>query len=207
LDLKNIKSVLIYILERVVWERDLFIFTSLSMDTLDYSTQVLEKGAKAALVGIGEKRRELRNVFDAKMPVFLKCAKIFCPGVLLLSGAEYKQEPELIKKIAAEDHLKDWGLIVLVDDVSKMTTDASFLWTTFTRFEPGRDMICRGQELKGNQIYREAPLVIDARTKPWFPEELFCDFSTEALVSSRWLEYFPHQKIEMGDSKEGHLYV
>jgi hypothetical protein len=47
--------------------------------------------------------------------------------------------------------------------------------------------------------------VIDARMKPWFPDELFCDEETAATVSRRWKEYFPGGKVEMGDSDTGHL--
>jgi hypothetical protein len=48
-------------------------------------------------------------------------------------------------------------------------------------------------------------VLIDARMKPWFPAELFCDEETAAMVSRRWKEYFPDGKVEMGDSGAGHL--
>jgi hypothetical protein len=50
-----------------------------------------------------------------------------------------------------------------------------------------------------------APIVIDARLKPGYPKELFCDETTAKLVDSRWGEYFPGGKVEMGDSDRGHL--
>ena len=46
--------------------------------------------------------------------------------------------------------------------------------------------------------------MIDARLKPSFPKELFCDPETAALVSRRWSEYFD-RPVEMGDSGLGHL--
>ena len=49
------------------------------------------------------------------------------------------------------------------------------------------------------------PLVIDARMKPWYPEELFCDPATAATVTGRWREYFPAGGIEMGDSDKANL--
>ena len=49
------------------------------------------------------------------------------------------------------------------------------------------------------------PIVLDARMKPWYPEELFCDEETSKLVDRRWSEYFPSRKVEMGDSGRGHL--
>ena len=48
-------------------------------------------------------------------------------------------------------------------------------------------------------------MVIDARMRPSYPEELFCDDATAATVEGRWAEYFPDGKVEMGDSDRGHL--
>jgi hypothetical protein len=48
-------------------------------------------------------------------------------------------------------------------------------------------------------------VVIDARLKPGFPEELRADPDTAALVTRRWREYFPSRVLEMGDSDAAHL--
>ena len=50
-----------------------------------------------------------------------------------------------------------------------------------------------------------APIVIDARMKPWYPRELTCRADVAAQVTARWREYFPARSIEMGDSEQGHL--
>ena len=47
--------------------------------------------------------------------------------------------------------------------------------------------------------------LIDARRKPWYPEELFADDATAATVTRRWREYFPGGGVEMGDSGLAHL--
>jgi hypothetical protein len=47
---------------------------------------------------------------------------------------------------------------------------------------------------------RSPPIVIDARKKPWYPEELYADEATSARVTRRWREYFPASGVEMGDS-------
>ena len=49
------------------------------------------------------------------------------------------------------------------------------------------------------------PIVIDARMKPSYPDELFCDANTARLVDRRWNEYFPDGNVAMGDSDRGHL--
>ena len=48
-------------------------------------------------------------------------------------------------------------------------------------------------------------MLIDARRKPSFPDELACDESTAARVTRRWREYFPSGRVEMGDSDAAHL--
>jgi hypothetical protein len=55
-----------------------------------------------------------------------------------------------------------------------------------------------------NHAALHAPIVIDARLKPGFPAELFCDEETARTVSRRWREYFD-RPVEMGDSGAGHL--
>jgi hypothetical protein len=56
-----------------------------------------------------------------------------------------------------------------------------------------------------NHASFHAPILIDARMKPWYPQELYADDTTSKLVSQRWLEYFPSGKVTMGDSGRGHL--
>jgi len=48
-------------------------------------------------------------------------------------------------------------------------------------------------------------MVIDARVKPGYPDEVACDPVTADLVTSRWNEYFADRNVEMGDSDRGHL--
>ena len=81
----------------------------------------------------------------------------------------------------------------------------NFLWTTFTRFEPARDIYGARQNVVAHHVALSPPIVIDARTKPWYPKELFADDATKKKVNDRWREYFPGKEVEMGDSERGHL--
>jgi hypothetical protein len=81
----------------------------------------------------------------------------------------------------------------------------NFLWTTFTRFEPAADLHARSMRVVRHQPSYTPPVVVDARMKPTYPEELFCDPDTAATVSRRWNEYFPSGKVVMGDSDRAHL--
>ena len=62
-----------------------------------------------------------------------------------------------------------------------------------------------GRRIVRNHIAYSGPVVIDARIKPWYPKELFCDDQTAATVTARWKEYFPSGRVEMGDSQQAHL--
>ena len=50
-----------------------------------------------------------------------------------------------------------------------------------------------------------APVVIDARMKPWYPKEVSCREDVATKVSERWREYFPSVNVEMGESEKAHL--
>ncbi len=96
--------------------------------------------------------------------------------------------------------------MVLTDEPQRAAASTvNFLWTTFTRFEPAADIHAASTEVKRHHLSYTPPIVIDARIKPPYPDELFCDPDTAALVTRRWKEYFPDGGIEMGDSDKGHL--
>jgi hypothetical protein len=81
----------------------------------------------------------------------------------------------------------------------------NFLWTTFTRFEPAADLYSADVRVIRHHLSYTLPVVIDARVKPGYPDEVTCDPATADLVTRRWAEYFPDRKVEMGDSDRGHL--
>src|SRR5437660_7040964 len=54
IDLHDFPRVLEHVLARVRWERDFFIFSNTSMDTLDYTSGKVNEGSKAILMGLGE---------------------------------------------------------------------------------------------------------------------------------------------------------
>ena len=57
----------------------------------------------------------------------------------------------------------------------------NFLWSTFTRFDPASDITAKEVKLQSAHASYTPPVVIDARMKG-YPEELFCDEETAALV-------------------------
>ena len=67
------------------------------------------------------------------------------------------------------------------------------------------DIHAASQRVVRHHVSSTPPIVIDARMKPWFPKEVEVDPATAATVSQRWKQYFPHRRVEMGDSSRGHL--
>ena len=140
------------------------------------------------------------------MPPGFDRAIPFCGGCLVVEGPAFGREAAAAQRLAAFPSLREWPLVVLVDDARKAAKSAvNFLWTTFTRFEPAADIHASGMRVVRHQPSYTPPIVIDARMKPSYPKELFCDDRTRALVHRRWHEYFPKGDVAMGDSDRGHL--
>ena len=176
------------------------------MDSLDYAGPRINEGSKGVLLGLGEPIRSLRDSFSGELPAGVSDARVFCPGCLVLSAPAYTDEPGAPARLAAEPVFAEWPLVVISDDAERATrSSVNFLWTTFTRFDPASDIHGAKVELVHNHPAFTPPVAIDARMKPSYPEELFCDEDTAALVSRRWKEYFPAGSVEMGDSDRGHL--
>jgi 3-polyprenyl-4-hydroxybenzoate decarboxylase len=207
IDLKNFRATLEHVLARTRTETDLYVFSNLSMDTLDYTGPTVNEGSKGVLLGLGEPVRELRRAFRAtELPQGVTEALVYCGGCLVVGGPTYQEEPGAAERLAAHAAFAEWPLVVLTDEPARAArSDINFLWTTFTRFEPGADIHAAGRRIARNHVAYQAPIVIDARMKPWYPNELSCDDQTAAVVTKRWKEYFPSGKVEMGDSQKAHL--
>jgi 3-polyprenyl-4-hydroxybenzoate decarboxylase len=205
-DLKNFPATLEHVLARTNPETDLYVFSNLSMDTLDYTGPAVNLGSKGVWLGLGDPVRTLPKQFTGTLPRGATEARVFCGGCLVVGAPRYTDEPGAAARFAADPVFAGWMLVVVTDEPLRAAASAmNFLWTTFTRFEPAADIHSADRRIVRNHIAYTGPIVIDARLKPSFPKELSCDADTAALVSQRWNEYFPGRKVEMGDSDKGHL--
>jgi UbiD family decarboxylase len=206
-DLHDFPATLEHILARTHPETDLYIFSNLSMDTLDYTGPTVNEGSKGVWLGLGDPVRELPREFSAAAtPPGMTEARVFCPGCLVVGGPAYGEDPGAAARFATHPAFAGWPLVVLTDEPRRAAASAiNFLWTTFTRFEPAADLHAAATRVVRHHVSYEPPIVIDARMKPWYPAELFCEEETAATVTRRWKEYFPSGRVEMGDSDTGHL--
>ena len=200
IDLHDFRAVLTHVLERADFRTDLFLFPNLSMDSLDYAGPRINEGGKGVLLGIGEPRRKLPAEFRGSPGPGVRKVVAFSPGCLVV------ESPAAAAEIAADPAFADWPLLVVSDDAERHArSPMNFLWATFTRFDPARDVHAAKVELVANHPSFTPPIAIDARRKPGYPEELFCDEKTAKKVDRRWKEYFPGGKVEMGDSDRANL--
>ncbi|MBI3049364.1 MAG: UbiD family decarboxylase [Acidobacteria bacterium] len=205
-EVRNFPATLEHILERTNTETDLYVFSNLSMDTLDYTGPAVNEGSKGVWLGLGGPVRALPRQFTGAVPAGVTDVRVFCGGCLVVGAAPYASEPEAAARLASERAFTDWPLLVLTDEPARAAASPmNFLWTTFTRFEPAADIHAAERRIVRNHVAYRAPIVIDARLKPGFPKELTCRDDIAQRVTARWREYFPTGKVEMGDSERAHL--
>jgi UbiD family decarboxylase len=190
-DLRDFRKLFEHVLARFRPESGLFVFTNTSMDTLDYTSGKVNSGSKAVMLGLGAARRELPREFRGALPRGVKRAEVFCPGCLVVEGSPYAEDEEQASRLAGEEAFREWPLVVLHDDAGVARTASDFLWATWTRFEPASDIHAAAIKVSRHHISYAAPLVIDARMKPGYPDELIVRPDIAELVSRRWREYFP----------------
>ncbi|MFS1514051.1 menaquinone biosynthesis decarboxylase [Chengkuizengella sp. SCS-71B] len=190
-NLENFPQLFESVLERFEPKTDLFIFNKTSHDTLDYTGKKLNHGSKAVLIGVGDPKRELPGDYTGGGLVGISKISTYCKGCLVISGKKYEEEPELAAHILKtnKEKLEMWPMVILVDDAEITKDQTSFLWTVFTRFNPATDMYA-DSEIRQHHLNYELPIVIDARMKPGYPDELFPREDIVELVSKRWGEYF-----------------
>jgi hypothetical protein len=168
----------------------------------------VNEGSKGVWLGLGEPVRTLPREFrtPSALPRGARDPQVFCPGCLVVGAPRAQDDREAAARFAADPAFAEWPLVVVSDEPARAAASPmNFLWTTFTRFEPGADIHAAAKRVVRHHVACTGPIVIDARLKPDFPKELFADEATAAKVASRWREYFPSAPVDMGDSGLAHL--
>jgi hypothetical protein len=134
--------------------------------------------------------RKLPREFKGQLPGSIARAEVFCGGCLVLQGGSFVEDESLAQRMASDPVFAEWPLIVLHDDANVARSSPDFLWATWTRFEPASDIYAARTTVQRHHLVYTGPIVIDARTKPGFPDELVVREDIKALVERRWAEYF-----------------
>ena len=174
----NCVDFFVHLLERVDWRRDLHFQTRTTIDTLDYSGSGFNQGSKLVIAAVGRKQRELGRSWPAALPLAagFSSPRLALPGVMVLAGpacenlerAEIRGQMEALTAAPGAALLAAGLLLLVVADDSEFTarTLDNFLWVTFTRSDPARDVYGFGAGVSDKHWGCSGPLVIDARRKP-----------------------------------------
>ncbi len=204
LDLGDFRQVLEYALARVQLQTDLFVIANLAMDTLDYTGPEVNQGSKGILIGVGEALRELPREFTRALPGGAQAVGVYCGGALAVQGPTYEEDPDYAQHLARDAAVAEWPLVFLVDDAEIVKKNVTFLWSTFTRFEPAADIYAADVALRRHHPCYTPPVVLDCRMKPGYPGEVFADAEVAAKVTRRWGEYFPEGNVEGEEDRMGY---
>lgn len=196
IDIKDVASFFIHVLERIDLSRDLHFITSTNTDTLDYTGDSLNRGSKIVIAAAGKKKRELSaNIpSNLNLPEGFSDPKVVLKGILCIKAPKCRDyiacnDPRLIdfcnKMQNYPDKIKGFPLIVLVDDSEFCSRNISnFLWVTFTRSDPSKDIYAIGEIKSCKHWGAKYAIVIDARLKPHIPPVLEEDTKIKEKVDS-----------------------
>lgn len=185
--LKDFKSLFLKVLERVDLSRDLFILSNISQDTLDYTGPKVNEGSKAILLGVGEKKNQLKDTWQGDfINSEFEYARLFCPGVLCVKGSAYDINTDLAKLLLEEPAIQEYLMVFLLDDANEACASShDFIWHVFTRFEPAADIYGK-QAVDRYHIKFQPPLIFDCRLKPWYPPVLTEKAEVAKTVEEKW---------------------
>ena len=159
LDVGDVRS-FAHVLERIDPTRDLHFQTHTTIDTLDYSGTALNEGSKVVIAACGAKKRTLAS----NAPSLAFGARVAMPGVLVVRAPGPAAD---FCASFSSNAIEGFPLIVLVDDEEfAARTLANFLWVTFTRSDPARDVHGIGSFVRDKAWGCAGSIVIDARIKP-----------------------------------------
>lgn len=193
LDIHDEAAFLQHVLERVDFRRDLHFHTRTTIDTLDYSGHGFNRGSKLVMAALGPARRKLCSQCPGlgNLPDRFDSVALALPGVLVISGARLDSDTtmtEIVDYLDAREPPEGIALIVVADDAEFSAKNlANFLWVSFTRSDPARDVYGRRATTQHKHWGCEGPLVIDARIKahhaPPLEEDPRVSAAVEALAA------------------------
>ena len=195
LQARDVPAFFRHVLERTDFARDLHFFTHGTTDTLDYTGLGLHEGSKLVWAAVGDARRRLGTEPGAlpSLPEGFGDLHVVAPGIVALRGprndsprgqGDARMEA-LAQALGSWEARESFPLVVVVDDAAFAAASFdNFLWVTFTRSDPAADVYGAHAATHARHWTCEAPLIIDARTKPFHAPALEEDPEVERRVDA-----------------------
>lgn len=192
----DVAAFLEHMLERTHFNEDLHFITGVPCDTLDYSGTALHEGSKLVWASSGAKCRSLARELSGNLdlPPGFYNPRMALPGVAVIGApphtlpinrSDETLEHQLAACLAKWEKRDNFPLVVICDDpVFTSQSLDNFLWVTFTRSDPARDIYGVDAEISCKRWLCRAPLIIDARLKAWYPRPLEEDAAVVARVEN-----------------------
>ena len=188
LDVNKVPEFLQYMLSRMDFSTDLHFYTNTTMDTLDYSGDGLNSGSKLVLAAYGEVRRKLATVIPAKINELNANAHLIMPGVIALNASAVSVE-------SIQDKLKGLGatlletdgvtMLIITEDANWMSAECNnFIWATFTRTNPAKDIEGVDSFISNKHWGCKGPLIFDATIKKHHAPAVVKDAAVEKKVDA-----------------------
>ena len=193
LDIHDIESYYIHVLERVDWKTDLHFHTNTSIDTLDYSGTSLNSGSKVVIAAAGNPKRKLAENIENPIhfPSGFENVQVVFPGVIAVNAPAFSTYEEasvqmlvLSTTLINNKSLKDDFPLIIVCDNSEFVAEHinNFLWVTFTRSNPSHDIYGVDSFTHFKHWGCNGSLIIDARIKPHHAPPVVKDPETEKSI-------------------------
>lgn len=164
------------IISRADWSRDLHFITRTSIDTLDYSGDGFNEGSKVIFAARGPARFKLFYENDVRLDQVgfdPNHTRWIAPGIVAVKmpkftdfATEETKISNFLNHLLEKNNFDGIRLIVAVDDPDFCARSTqNFIWTTFTRSNPSRDIRGVGEFSESKHWGCHGPLFIDARMK------------------------------------------
>jgi len=193
IDVNNVPEFLAYMLSRMDFSNDLHFYTHTTMDTLDYSGDGLNTGSKLVLAAYGDVRRKLATAIPATIKAVNANAQLVMPGVIAVNAVN-NENAETTSILSIQEKLKGQGnalleqdgiaMIIITEDATWMAAEFNnFIWATFTRTNPAKDIDGVDSYIINKHWGCKGPLIFDATIKKHHAPAVVKDTEVEKKVT------------------------
>ncbi len=194
-DVRDFRAVLRAIAANFDPAHDFLLLPRTPFDTLDFSSMTPNLGSKMVLDatsdgGAPAAPEPPRGMDVGALDPRVRGARLL-EGTLLCVVASHADARPLLDALVARGDLGGVRIVAVVSEDVDLSDDEALLWGLFTRFDPARDVVFAGVEVRGAWTACRGRMGIDATFKPGFPDPVVMDPDVVLRVDERWGELFP----------------